>query len=123
MVGIRNLDPGFARHALPSVAHCKTWRNAALSSRYGKALLRITHAVSRCQEFAADEFAVRLVGSRPVSEGFKLIHGAALAFNAYWRNDVVPVLSRGFHAPMAEGFHRHFTSPQIVAVFASINVY
>jgi heat shock protein HtpX len=64
---------------------------------YGKALLRITHAVSRRQEFAADEFAVCLVGSRPVSEGLKLIYGAALAFNTSWSNGVAPILSRGFH--------------------------
>jgi heat shock protein HtpX len=50
---------------------------------YGKVFLRVTHAVSRDKEFAADELTACLVGSRPLSEGLKLIHGAALAFNVY----------------------------------------
>ena len=89
---------------------------------YGKAFLRVTHAVSRRQEFAADELAARLIGPRPLIEGLKLVHGAALAFNAYWSNEVVPVLNRVFHPPMAEGFRRYFASPQIAeAVSASVH--
>jgi len=89
---------------------------------YGKAFLRMTHAVSRRQEFTADALAASIVGSRPLIEGLKQLHGAALAFNAYWANEVVPVLSRGFHPPLAEGFRRYLGSSRITeAVSASLD--
>jgi Zn-dependent protease with chaperone function len=89
---------------------------------YGKVFLRITHAVSRHQEFAADALAARTVGPRPLIEGLKLIHGAALAFNAYWGNEVAPVLSQGFQPPLVEGFRRYLASSQITeAVSTSLD--
>jgi Zn-dependent protease with chaperone function len=89
---------------------------------YGKAFLRMTHAVSRRQEFTADALAASVVGSRPLIEGLKQSHGAALAFNAYWANEVAPVLSRGFHPPLAEGFRRYLASSRITeAVSASLD--
>jgi hypothetical protein len=88
---------------------------------YGRAFLRISHAASKCQEFAADQLTARL-GSRPLSEGLKPIYGAALAFNAYWSTGVAAVLSRGFHPPMAERFCRYIASPHLVnAVAASLD--
>ena len=89
---------------------------------YGKAFLRITYAVSRRQEFAADVLAASVVGSRPLIEGLKQSHGAALALEAYWANEVAPVLSRGFHPPLAEGFRRYLGSLWITeAVSASLD--
>jgi hypothetical protein len=88
---------------------------------YGRAFLRISHAASKGQEFAADQLTACL-SSRPLIEGLKLIYGAALAFNAYWSNQVAPVLSRGFHPPMAERFRRYLASPHLVnAVAASLD--
>jgi heat shock protein HtpX len=86
---------------------------------YGKAFLRITHAVSRRQEFTADALAARIVGSHPLIEGLKRIHGAALAFNAYWLNEVTPVLSKGFHPPLVDGFRRYLGSSRIVEAVSS----
>jgi heat shock protein HtpX len=89
---------------------------------YGKAFLRITHAVSRRQEFTADALAASVVGSLPLIEGLKQIHSAALAFDAYWANEVALVLSRGFHPPLAEGFRRYLGSSWISeAVSASLD--
>jgi heat shock protein HtpX len=86
---------------------------------YGKAFLRMTHAVSRRQEFAADALAARIVGAHPLIEGLKRLHGAALAFNAYWINEVAPVLSQGFHPPLVEGFRRYLASSQIKAAVST----
>ncbi|HSF31442.1 MAG TPA: M48 family metallopeptidase [Candidatus Tectomicrobia bacterium] len=86
---------------------------------YGKAFLRITHAVSRRQEFTADALAARIVGPHPLIEGLKRTHSAALAFDGYWHNDVAPVLSRGFHPPVVEGFRRYLTSSRIAAAISS----
>jgi heat shock protein HtpX len=86
---------------------------------YGKAFLRMTHAVSRRQEFTADTLAACIVGSRPLIEGLKLTYGAAYAFDAYWLNEVAPVLKYGFHPPLAEGFRRYLASPRIAAAIST----
>jgi heat shock protein HtpX len=86
---------------------------------YGKAFLRITHAVSRRQEITADALAAHVVGPHPLIEGLKRIHGAALAFNGYWLNEVAPVLSKGFHPPLVEGFRRYLASSRIAAAVSS----
>jgi heat shock protein HtpX len=86
---------------------------------YGKAFLRITHAVSRRQEFAADALAAQLVGAHPLSEGLKRLHGTALAFNIYWSNEVAPVVSQGFHPPLVEGFQRYLASTRVTEAVSS----
>jgi hypothetical protein len=54
----------------------------------------------------ADELAAVTVGVRPLIEGLRRIHGAALAFEVYWHNEVVPVLSAGYRPPISDGFRR-----------------
>jgi Zn-dependent protease with chaperone function len=85
---------------------------------YGMAFLRLTHGMSRRQEFAADALAARIVGARPLIEGLKLIHGTALACNAYWNDEVVPVLRQGFRPPIAEGLRHYFASSRIAEVIS-----
>lgn len=81
---------------------------------YGKLFLRITHAISRRQEFIADELAARTIGARPLADGLRRIHGVALAFNAYWQNECAPVLHAGFVPPLAEGFEKFISASNIV---------
>ncbi len=83
---------------------------------YGKLFLRITHAVSRRQEFVADELAARAVGSKPLIDGLRAVHGAASAFDAYWGNECAPVLRAGFHPPLVEGFERFVQTPRIAEI-------
>jgi len=71
---------------------------------YGKAFLRITNAISRREEFAADATAVREVGRDAHVEGLRRIHALAPGFDMYWANDVVPVLSSGHRPPILAGF-------------------
>jgi hypothetical protein len=81
---------------------------------YGKGFLRITHAISRLQEFAADALAARTVGAAPLATGLRTIHGAAGAFVPYWYSEVVPVLGQGFRPPIAAGF-THFLAAAPIA--------
>jgi heat shock protein HtpX len=76
---------------------------------YGKAFLRITHAISRQQEFLADALAARVAGADAMKSGLRKIHGAALSYGAYWQNEVLPMLGQGWRPPIAAGF-RHFAS-------------
>jgi len=76
---------------------------------YGKLFLRVSHAVSRRQELAADRLAAHVVGARPLAEGLRKIHVAAPVFGYYWSNEVAPVLHAGFVPPLAAGFQRFVT--------------
>lgn len=80
---------------------------------YGKMYLRITHAVSRRQEFIADELAARTVGAKPLADGLRVIHGVGPAFSAYWRNVCAPVLQSGFCPPLVEGFEKFIQADHI----------
>ena len=80
---------------------------------YGKMFLRVTHAISRRQELSADALASRTVGSRPLIEGLRAIHGASLAYPPYWATEAVPVLGAGYRPPLAEGFGRFVRSTAI----------
>jgi Zn-dependent protease with chaperone function len=73
---------------------------------YGNMFLRITHAVSRRQEFVADELAARTVGAKPLADGLRSIHKVAPAYDYYWRSECAPVLNAGFLPPLADGFAR-----------------
>jgi Zn-dependent protease with chaperone function len=76
---------------------------------YGRLFLRVSHAVSRRQELAADQLAAQVAGARPLAEGLKKIHAAAPAFGFYWSNEVAPVLRAGFVPPLADGFEQFVT--------------
>ena len=80
---------------------------------YGLGFLRITHAISRRQEYAADALAARIVGAAPLATGLRTIHGVASAFVPYWFTEVAPVLERGFRPPIAAGFTHFLASPPI----------
>ena len=81
---------------------------------YGKAFLRITAAISRRQEFAADACAAHRAG-RDVHVGtLRTIHAYAPAFDAYWRTEVAPVLQMGFRPPLAAGFAEFAAAPVVI---------
>jgi hypothetical protein len=82
-------------------------------SLYGKMYLRVTHGISRQQEYAADELAARVAGSRPLAEGLGKIHKLAPAHAIYWQNEYMPVMGSGYHAPMLEGFTKFLEDPRV----------
>ena len=71
---------------------------------YGRLFLRITNAVSRRQEFAADSLSARLTSPEAAGSALRRITACAPAFDAYWREDVAPALQRGHRPPVAQGF-------------------
>jgi hypothetical protein len=71
---------------------------------YGNMFLRVTHAISRAQEFAADRLAATTIGSEPLVEGLRTIHRASGACEYYLSNEVLPVVRNGFRPPLVEGF-------------------
>lgn len=80
---------------------------------YGAGFLRITHAISRRQEYAADALAAKAVGPTPLATGLRKIHGVDAAFVPYFFGEVAPLLERGYRPPIAAGFDQFLTSPLI----------
>jgi Zn-dependent protease with chaperone function len=87
---------------------------------YAGLYLRVTQAISRRQELVADELAVRLVGSQIYIEALSAIHGLGPAYNAYWKNEVAPVLSAGYRPPLAQGFASFTSSNRVSEAMANI---
>jgi hypothetical protein len=77
--------------------------------------LRITHAISRRQEFIADEVAARAAGAAAMMSGLRKVHAAAIAFQGYWQTEVAPVLGTGYLPPISNGFVRFMGQPRMVA--------
>lgn len=71
---------------------------------YAKLFFRITNAVSRQQEFAADALAARVVGAEALIEGLKQIHKAGAAFGTFWQSEFAPALRYQVRPPLAPGF-------------------
>lgn len=80
---------------------------------YGRLFLRVTQAISRRQEFEADALAARTVGARSLETGLRAVFGASLAYDGYFREEVVPVLNAGFLPPLADGFAQFLREPRV----------
>jgi Zn-dependent protease with chaperone function len=81
---------------------------------YGRLFMRVSQGVSRQQEFAADLLAARTVGAGPMIGGLRKLAKGSIAFNAYWRQEYVPLVEAGFQPPLAEGFTRFLAEPAIM---------
>jgi Zn-dependent protease with chaperone function len=73
---------------------------------YGKTFMRITAAISRREEFAADGCAVARVGRDAHVSALRAIGANAAAYDAFWSSEVVPVLQAGRRPPVGDGFAR-----------------
>jgi heat shock protein HtpX len=87
---------------------------AQIFNLYGKLFMRLTMAISRRQEFVADEVAARAAGTEAMKSALSEVAVLAAAHEAYFRHEVVPVLQSGFLPPLAEGF-RHFRTTRAYA--------
>ena len=80
--------------------------------------LRVSQAVSRAQEYAADAVAVRTEGAPALINGLKKSHAAGLAHQIYLRNELSPLIDRGVLPPVGEGFTRFLGQQQIATLLA-----
>src|SRR5262249_44767281 len=87
----------------------------AIFVAYSNLFLRITHGVSRRQEFIADQVAARAIGGASTASGLRKVHGAAIAHGSYWATDVAPLLNSGYVASISEGFDRYMRSAPVVS--------
>ncbi len=80
---------------------------------YGEMFLRVTQAVSRRQEYVADELAARTIGRQPLVDGLRRVNGIAPAFQGYWDQEVMPVLKAGFRPALVDGFSQFIATRAI----------
>ena len=85
---------------------------------YGNMFLRLTHAVSRQQEYAADALGAGIVGTGPKISGLKTIHSAGEAYGAFWSGEAVPVLNAGFRPSRMDGFSRFLIARSVTTAIA-----
>jgi hypothetical protein len=74
--------------------------------------MKLTMAVSRQQEFVADETAARISGSAPMVSALRKVAMFAPAYSMYLQHEVLPIMRSGFLPPLAEGFERFITNPE-----------
>jgi len=80
---------------------------------YAEMFLRITLAISRAQEYAADQLAAQFAGSKALIEGLKQLHRGDAAWNSYLQTEVGPVISAGFLPPLSAGLAYFIAGPQM----------
>jgi heat shock protein HtpX len=68
---------------------------ATLMKWYFVVFLRAINLASRKKEYRADELACLIAGRQPLIDGLRAIHGAGLAWPAYWKSELAPMLSDG----------------------------
>ena len=84
---------------------------------YGRMFMKMTMAVSRQQEFVADETAARISGSAPMVSALQKVALLAPAYSTYMQHEVLPILRSGFLPPIAEGFERFIGNPETREAF------
>jgi heat shock protein HtpX len=93
---------------------------AIVFSLYGGMFLRLTHAISREQEFLADALAARTVHPATMASALRRTEGLAPAFHSYWQSEVVPALTAGCLPPIAGGFKQYLGSEYVSSAVSRI---
>lgn len=82
---------------------------------YAKLFMRLTNAISRRAEFAADQVAARVAGAEAQAQTLRAVAAAAPAYSAYWDGDVAYALENGHRPPITAGFQRFLDDHEIRA--------
>jgi len=80
---------------------------------YWLLFLRAINLVSRRQEYRADELASLVAGPQSLIHGLRIVHGAALAWPAYWSTEMAPMLNSGCLPSITSGFSEFLAAPSI----------
>lgn len=80
---------------------------------YNKFFLRVTLAISRAQEYAADQLAAQFAGADALIEGLKQLHRGQAAWVPYLQTEWLPVVSEGYCPPLSRGLQLFLQVPEI----------
>ena len=82
---------------------------------YARHFLKLTHAVSRRQEYIADQVAARVAGVDTMATALRRVSVAAPLYAAYLNEEVTPALNAGLIPPIAAGFNEFLAADRIDA--------
>jgi heat shock protein HtpX len=85
---------------------------------YARLFLRITSAISRSQELAADALAAGVAGTDAHIGALRRTAACEPAFDAYWHDEVLPAVIRGLRPPLGAGFRTFLSTARIDAAVA-----
>lgn len=71
---------------------------------YGQLFLRVSGAVSRQQELAADALAARTCGPEATAQALHKAHVLAPLWSAYLHHDAIPIIEKSVRVPLLQGF-------------------
>jgi len=114
-LGSQSLAPVFEGFPLAILAHSIT---ISILAWYWKLFIRVSQAISRRQEYRADELACHIAGSQPLIDGLRCIHSAAKAAPWFWQSGIAPAVQAGCRPPIAEGFAQFMAAPKISRMLA-----
>ena len=83
----------------------------ALFNLYGKLVMRVSSAVSRHQEFAADAFAARATSGQDLADSLQKIDRQASLFPLFLHTNMQAVVEEGYWAPIGTGFSTFCAAP------------
>ena len=88
---------------------------------YGTMFLRVTHAVSRQQEFTADAIGAGVVGPQPMISGLRKLGGVSFAYQGYWYSELSPVMQAGYVPPVMSGFASFMQRPRMATIMSKVS--
>ncbi|HEX8616861.1 MAG TPA: M48 family metallopeptidase [Thermoanaerobaculia bacterium] len=85
---------------------------------YGNFFMRVTQAISRAQELAADRLAAQVAGAQAMIDALVAVERSGMAYDAFFRDELIPVVANGFKPPIAAGFSRFLEAERVAASLA-----
>lgn len=80
---------------------------------YGGMLMKVTSAVARQQELAADQFAARATSTASMVSGLEVTDWQGLAFSLYMGSNVQPMIASARRPPICAGFVEYVKRPSV----------
>jgi len=116
-----NLGSDSLAEALAKVQLARLMHQLAIAALvwYWKLFMRITQAISRRQEYRADELASHIAGPQPLIDGLCAIHSASAALPSFWQTELVPAIKAGCRPSIADGFAYYIAVPGIAKAIAA----
>lgn len=83
---------------------------------FARRFARITRVIAHEQEHRADAFAARVVGQDAADRALRRIAALDGSFEGYFATEILPLLDRGYRAPLFEGYRAFLQAPRTTEV-------
>jgi Zn-dependent protease with chaperone function len=87
---------------------------SVLFGLYGKLVMRVSTAVARHEEFAADRFAAQATSGQDLADSLQHLDKFGALFPLFYACNMVAVVEEGYWAPVGQGFAAFCSLPSLV---------